>query len=343
MTDLTGASSYTIENSYLSLSFPVEAKRLSGFLLCNRLSARRLSVADGSALFLLQFKGVLGGETLRAGDFKIREARLEQTGEQQVLTIFFQPFRVRGCRVELCYEVRLMQYDAFARARLIFKCNKEKSDRALLESIDFAPFVLPEGSSGWALPKQASSLIGGTPLSLGQPFFIDHCFFGSEFPAAYNSIQNGVACAKRYYGRTLDDLTDSTGCFTTDGFVFGAAETPDVSSVRTAFFAYIDKIARPSRPRVQYNTWFEHMLEIDEKTLLQDIADLEKVPVLHPGDAAVHTLNQIGLGRNGLAQNDVHHLDLIVPLLLGKQHPQTVEQTAFFKEGGADADPVPAG
>ena len=138
-------------------------------------------------------KGVLGGETLRAGDFKIREARLEQTGEQQVLTIFFQPFRVRGCRVELCYEVRLLQYDAFARARLIFKCNKEKSDRALLESIDFAPFVLPEGSSGWALPKQASSLIGGTPLSLGQPFFIDHCFFGSEFPAAYNTIQNGVA------------------------------------------------------------------------------------------------------------------------------------------------------
>ncbi len=276
MTDLTGSSCYTIENSYLSLSFPVEAKRLSGFLLTNRLSARRLSMTDGTALFLLQFKGLLGGETLRAGDFRIKQALLQQTGEQQTLSIRFAPFRVRGCRVELTYEVQLLQYDQFARARLLFSCNKEKSDRAFLEFIDFAPFVLPEGSSGWALPKQASSLIGGTPLSLGQPFFIDHCFFGSEFPAAYNSIQNGVACAKRYFGRTLDELTDKTGCFETDGFVFGAAETPDVSSVRTAFFTYIEKIARPSRPRVQYNTWFEHMLEIDEKILLQDVADLEK-------------------------------------------------------------------
>ncbi len=276
MKDLTGASCYTIENSYLSLSFPVKANRLSGFLLCNRLSARRLSVADGSALFLLQCKGLFGGETLRAEDFKIKQVLRRQTGEQQVLSIQFAPVRVRGCRVELTYEVRLLQYDAFARARLIFNCDKGKSDRVFLEYIDFAPFVLAEGSSGWALPKQASSLIGGTPLSLGQPFFIDHCFFGSEFPAAYNTIQNGVACSKRYYGRTLDELTDSTGCFMTDGFVFGAAETPDVSSVRTAFFAYIEKIARPSRPRVQYNTWFEHMLDIDEKTLLQDIADLEK-------------------------------------------------------------------
>ena len=66
MKDLTGASCYTIENSYLSLSFPVKANRLFGFLLCNRLSARRLSVADGSALFLLQCKGLFGRESLRA-------------------------------------------------------------------------------------------------------------------------------------------------------------------------------------------------------------------------------------------------------------------------------------
>ena len=276
MPELTGASCYTIENNYLSLSFSVEAKRLSGFLLCNQLSARRLSVADGSALFLLQCKGVLGGETLRADDFKVKEVLRQQTGEQQTLSIRFSPFRLRGCRVELTYEVQLLQYDAFARARLIFKCDKEKSDRAFLEYIDFAPFVLAEGSSGWALPKQEDSLIGGMQLSLGQPFFIDHCFFGSEFPAALNTIQNGVACAKRWYGRTLDELTDAAGCFITDGFVFGAAETPDVSAVRTAFYAYIEKIARPSRPRVQYNSWFEHMLDIDEKKLLQDIAELEK-------------------------------------------------------------------
>ena len=276
MVDLTGQPIYRLENSYILLLFSVDGKRLSGFTVQNKLNNRTLTPAPGSDLFALRLKAAVGGDFIRAGSLKLRAATLEQTGEQQTLTLAFQPVRVRGCKLSLFYEAQLLQYDAFVRARLRLQIEKGKGEKAFLDWIDFAPFVLPQGAAGWALPPQKKAHIGPVPLSLGQPVFVDHCFFGCEFPAAQNTIRNGVVCAKRWYGRTLDVLCGSGGAFQSDCFVFGVAESPVFETVRTAFFQYIEKIARPSAPRVQYNTWFDRMLDIDEQTVRTDMLELDK-------------------------------------------------------------------
>ena len=275
MADVTANVCYTIENSFVSLSFPVRKNRLGSFTLTNVQQNLALTPADGTALFCLYFNGALGKTKISASDLKILSATLEQIGEQQTLQITFRPFRIHGCRLTAVYAVQLLRYDSFLQATLTLRRENEKGE-ATLDHIDFAPFVLPQGSSGWSLPIQDRAHIGTLPLMLGQPVFIDHCYFGCAFPAARNAIRGGVACARRYYGKPVDVLFGTNGAFQSEPFVFGVADSAVFESVRAAFFAYIAKIARPSRPRVQYNTWFDHMLDIDEETILRDIADLDK-------------------------------------------------------------------
>ena len=275
MADITANACYTIENSFVSLSFPVQKNRLSGFTLTNVQQKRALTPADGTALFCLYFNGALGKTKISASDLKVQAASLDSIGEQQTLQVSFRPFRIHGCRLTAVYAVQLLRYDSFLHATLTLRRENAKGD-ATLDRIDFAPFVLPQGSSGWSLPIQNRAHIGTLPLMLGQPVFVDHCFFGCAFPAARNAIRGGVVSANRYYGKSVDVLLGKDGAFQSEPFVFGVAPSPVFESVRAAFFAYIDKIARPARPRIQYNSWFDRMLEIDEKTLLQDIADLDK-------------------------------------------------------------------
>ena len=275
MQDLTALTCYTIENNFVSLSFPVSQKRLSGFSLQNRQQNRTLTMGLGTTLFRLRFKGAVGALHVSASALKILSATLDDDEGLQTLTVTFRPFKVRGCKLTAVYTVTLRPYDSFLQSTLTLRPDNAKGEKALLVYADLAPFVLPLGSSGWSLPIQNRAHIGTLPLSLGQPVFVDHCFFGCAFPAARNAIRGGLVCARRYYGKTMAVLSNG-GAFTTEPVVFGAAESPVFETVRAAFFDYIAKIARPARARLQYNSWFDRMLDVDEQTILHDIADLDK-------------------------------------------------------------------
>lgn len=275
MAQNTAQPVYLLRNALLSFSLPVLSGRAGVFTLREATGGRSFTPAAGSSLFTLRFKGALGGETVRAEELKVRDAEPTREGDVQILRVFFAPFRVRGCKLSVCYEAALGDRDAFVRARLILESGKLKGP-GVLDSVDFAPFVMPQGAAGWCLPPQQKAHVGPVPLSLGQPVFIDHCFFGCEFPAARNTIRDGVASARRFYGKPLLLLLGRDGRFATDRCVYGAAPSPVIETVRSAFFDYIETIARPARPRVQYNGWFDHMLDIDAETLAHDVLQLDR-------------------------------------------------------------------
>ena len=275
MAQIVSQPVYILRNDFVSFSLPVQKGRAGVFTLREATRGLAFTPAEGSALFALRFKSLLGGETIRTDELKVRDAALERQGGTQTLRLFFAPFRVRGCRLALTYEAALGDADGFVRARLILQSDRVKGP-AVLDSIDFAPFVMPQGATGWCLPAQKKALVGPVPLSLGQPVFIDNCFFGCEFPAAHNTIRDGVASARRYYGKPLQRLLGQEGSLATDRCVYGAACSAVIEAVRAAFFGYIESIARPARPRVQYNGWFDHMLDIDETTLEQDVLQLDR-------------------------------------------------------------------
>lgn len=110
----------------------------------------------------------------------------------------------------------------------------------------------------------------GVHASLGQPFYIDSLFFGCEFPATENNIVYGVGQIKYYLGKAIDGRLD---CPVT---IVGGARSNKMVDVQNAFFDYIDSIATPSGFRVQYNSWYDHMLNIDADNIEKSFFEIEK-------------------------------------------------------------------
>jgi hypothetical protein len=110
----------------------------------------------------------------------------------------------------------------------------------------------------------------GVHSSLGQPFYIDSLFFGCEFPATFNSIVYGIGQVKYYLGKHID------GEYSCPVTVMGGAKSNTMVDVQRAFFDYIDNIAAGSDFRLQYNSWYDHMLNIDADNIEKSFFEVEK-------------------------------------------------------------------
>lgn len=106
--------------------------------------------------------------------------------------------------------------------------------------------------------------------SLGQPFYIDSLFFGCEFPATFNSIVYGIGQIKYYLGKNIN------GEFHCPATIMGGAKSNAMVDVQRAFFDYIDDIAVKTDFRLQYNSWYDHMLNIDADNIEKSFFEVEK-------------------------------------------------------------------
>ena len=113
-------------------------------------------------------------------------------------------------------------------------------------------------------------------------------FFGSEFPATDTQIVNEIAVGKvarsRYWsGKSFSDLTRDKQ-LTTDGkfvswqTVCGASHSDgsDIKVIQSDFFDYIDQIAKPSDFRIQYNSWFDNMMRINDENIIESFKAVDK-------------------------------------------------------------------
>lgn len=112
--------------------------------------------------------------------------------------------------------------------------------------------------------------LNGFQSSLGQPFYIDSLFFGCEFPATQNSIVFGIGQVKYFLGKNINGKFD---CPVT---IVGGAKSNSMADVQKAFFDYIDDIAAPGGFRLQYNSWYDHMLNIDADNIEKSFFEVEK-------------------------------------------------------------------
>lgn len=106
--------------------------------------------------------------------------------------------------------------------------------------------------------------------SLGQPFYIDSLFFGCEFPVTLNSIIYGMGQVKFYLGKNI------SGEYKCPVTVVGGAKSNSMADVQKAFFDYIEDIAVPTDFRVQYNSWYDYMQNIDADRIEKSFYEVEK-------------------------------------------------------------------
>ncbi|MCC8073139.1 MAG: hypothetical protein LIO62_03315 [Clostridiales bacterium] len=144
--------------------------------------------------------------------------------------------------------------------------NDKIVDYVMLENIGIinskTHFSVPDDIEGTEL--------SGFHSSLGQPFYIDSLFFGCEFPATYNNIVYGVGQIKYFLGKNIQ------GEFKCPITVVGGAKSNLMTDVQKAFFDYIDTISVKCDCRIQYNSWYDHMMNIDADNIEKSFFEIEK-------------------------------------------------------------------
>lgn len=146
-----------------------------------------------------------------------------------------------------------------------------QSDTKVIDYIMLEHIGIINSKAHFSVPTDATGPeLSGYHSSLGQPFYIDSLFFGCEFPATENNIVYGIGQVKYFLGRHIDGRYD---CPVT---VVGGAKSANLVDVQRAFFDYIDAIAAPGGFRLQYNSWYDHMLNIDADNIERSFFEVEK-------------------------------------------------------------------
>lgn len=165
---------------------------------------------------------------------------------------------VHGDKNTVCKQLTLTQSD------------DREIDYVILENIGII-----NSKTHFSVDVMDDLFISGYHASLGQPFYIDSLFFGCEFPATENRIAHGAGRIKYYIGKNVGKA------FQCPITVMGGGKGNSIAEVKKAFFEYIESISRPAELRFQYNSWYDHMLKIDENNILDSFKEIAKGLAFH--------------------------------------------------------------
>ncbi|MBT3379632.1 MAG: hypothetical protein HN742_19125 [Lentisphaerae bacterium] len=268
--------------------------------LSNAFISRTLSVSDGR-LRTVVIGNRLTGMTAKPGDCNEFELRISQgthtTGTDRVLTAasfrfvrqseFALPGGVPGrglsfllendecgLSVEVHYELR--QEDFYLRKHLVIVARRELT----LERINVESLALTGGHQPYTV--RAINARGKWSPGLGQPLhgIRTATFWGVEFPASVNVVQDGVLRCGYLWGRQ----PRMGSPYRTYSSVVGVAGDP--AFVTEAFYDYIDRVRiRPFRLQVQYNTWFDTGRGVTRDSLRKSIKLIHRKLVAERGNS----------------------------------------------------------
>lgn len=173
----------------------------------------------------------------------------------------------------------------FYRQYLLIKVPEKERSEARIDYIDYFHLSTSNVAHRWTHPQMANGVggVSGYYIALGQPVYLNGLYFGSEFPATENEIDStGIAHVRYYSGKTMKMLgdehrLDKDGAFRTWNAVVGATRSADdMNIIQQDFFGYINHISTPDKFRLQYNSWYDHGMDIDETNILGSFKQVEK-------------------------------------------------------------------
>lgn len=246
---------YIVENNRIQRHLDIVDGRLCTAHFHSLLSGADLHPGKNSAEFIIRFTD---GNSISSNELTVSEI-ITDNGR---LSFLFD--ELDGLKASLCYWTE--ENSSVIRKQLEFTDSKKrKVDCVFLEYFD-----LENAENIFSVPDDIpGNELNGYRSSLGQPFFADSFFFGSEFPATENGITDGMGSIVYYSGKRKET-------FTAPVTVVGGAEGSRTCDVRSAFFRYIDEISLPAVFRLQYNSWYDGMLEITEQGILTTFSEVAR-------------------------------------------------------------------
>lgn len=263
----------TIKNSFISREFSIDRKRLFTVALCNLRTGRTLVPAENSEEFSITF-ATFPKRVVDCGELKVSDIHAYEADGISTAEFLFKPVKVKGCEMEITLSVSLGDNDTYIRRRLTIR-SQQPGDSLRLDNISFDSLVFDPLIKKRQIPSQENCDMTGFQMELGQPVYVDSMFFGCEFPGAHNTVEDNRVCLKYYSGRALGELSVD-GSYTSWQAVCGSAGGTDDTVLTHDFLEYIKDISTPLRFRRQYNSWYDHMQDIDDSNLSHSFYEIEK-------------------------------------------------------------------
>ena len=269
-------STIVIENAGLRKTLNLDKNSIVTSEMFNKITGSSLVAKQGSEEFILRFRsGILSKKEIKASELKVISYEKSSADSGECYTIIFKPFGVFGSKLSLKLVYNLRNESTVMRKHVELSFDKRGDKAVSLDCIDFESLHFEPTLNHWSIPKQANSHVPGYALEIGQPLYVDSLFFGVEFPAALNKIENAVTSLKFYSGKKLTDIMKNN-LFVSREAVIGAADGNTFPQVQRAFFEYIKTISKPIKLRRQYNSWYDHMLNITRENLYGSFLEIEK-------------------------------------------------------------------
>ena len=206
---------------------------------------------------------------------------VEKTGKK--VTFNFAPYTFNGIAYTISEVIVMYNGDHFMRKYMEISVPDDKKADAVIDYIDLESLKVNESDAKWTIPTTAGGIVQMSRFkaNLGQPIYIQGMFFGCEFPAADNEIVDGTGYMRYYTGKSferlgLDNQLTTDGKYVTWQTVAGAARSTDNAVIQADFFEYIKSIATPSEFRIQYNSWFDNMMLIDDQNILESFIEIDR-------------------------------------------------------------------
>lgn len=265
-----------IGNGCISRGFSVLDGILMPLFLKNKRmeSEKELGFSKGSEEFVLYFKSGFSKRTVNCSSLTVKSAEIKHLGREVRLVFTFEPVEIKRDSVTVRLQYALKDDEFFIKKQLFLSC--ETVGKTVLESVDAESFSLENGSFVFSCPENKTAFISSYHARLGQPVYFDSFFSGYEFPLCDNRESGGKITLTRYCGKRLSEITEDADGFADFPSVVGAAEGCDYNEIRRAFFDYVSFFARPLRFRTQYNSWYDHMLDIDEEKIEKSFSEIER-------------------------------------------------------------------
>jgi hypothetical protein len=259
------ANDFSIENASLRRTLTIEHGCLATKEVENKRASTtaRPTACDEFRLRISRGTHVEGTDVwLTAADFKATHVSGNRTEQ-----VFSLENRKHGLMIDVRYELK--PQDFYARKQLEVTAEKPVT----LERIDVEAISFPDANQPYTIKAITSRAGKRWSPGLGQPLYTTNSatFWGIEFPAAYNHVDNGKMLAGYLWGFELKPGTP----YQTKKAVMGVADDPQ--SNQEAFFEYIDRVrARPLRLQTQYNSWFNGFRNVTREKFATSIETISR-------------------------------------------------------------------
>ena len=109
--------------------------------------------------------------------------------------------------------------------------------------------------------------------AMGQPVYNGDVFTAIESPMGENLIADGYVRMRYYTGRLFSEVKQGEA-YTPPAVISGAGENAEFKSMRRTFFDYVRTFSRPDKFRIQYNSWYDNMLDIDPNNIKKSFTEV---------------------------------------------------------------------